>query len=367
MKILFIAPLPPPINGHSLAAQVFLEGLIRTHDVQVVNLSVGSTGDGALSVKRVIEVAKVLIDVVRRRWGADAIYFTISESLAGNIKDVLIYCLCAGRLATIYIHLHGGSIKTQLFDRYGWLRAVNALFIRRVAGVIISGKSHEPIFADMVPKQRVHVVANFAKDSLFVTEQTIIGKFNHRRPLRILYISNMIPMKGYDELADAYLGLDEPVRAQMRLDFAGRFESASLQARFVNKIADIEGIRYHGVVDDVEKQSLFSRAHVFCLPTAFLEGQPISILEAYASGCVVLTTGQSGIRDVFAHGVNGFELRQRSAAGIARALVALVKDSSGLQEMALTNRATAGSRYRTSSYNSALQTIVESVATATGR
>jgi glycosyltransferase involved in cell wall biosynthesis len=168
-------------------------------------------------------------------------------------------------------------------------------------------------------------------------------------------------MKGFSELADAYLASPEEVRQRIQLDFAGRFDSDENRARFLAKISGNPGIRYHGVVDSAQKIDLFSRAHVFCLPSAFKEGQPISILEAYASGCVVVTTGQPGIRDVFADGVNGFEVLPRSVTSIAARLAWLAANPRDLARIALLNRRTAGALYRTSSYNARLRAVLESV------
>ena len=38
MKILFIAPLPPPITGNSSAMKVFLDEIIKHHQIEIVNL-----------------------------------------------------------------------------------------------------------------------------------------------------------------------------------------------------------------------------------------------------------------------------------------------------------------------------------------
>lgn len=347
------------MSGQALAAKVLLDELRRTHDIEVINLSVASRSDGTVTVRRTIEVVKILKQVFLKRKIADAIYFTISESLAGNIKDLLIYLLCVKRLSKMYIHLHGGTIKQRLFDRYGLLHNVNALFIRRLAGVIVSGDSHLPIFADMIERHRIHVVPNFAQDNLFVAEQAIVGKFAQLPPLRVLYVSSMTRMKGFNDLVDAYACLEESLQKKVRIDFAGRFASETQRTMFLNKIAAVEGIRYHGIVEDSQKQQLFAQAHVFCLPTTHLEGQPISILEAYAAGCVVLTTGKAGIRDVFTHRVNGYEIQARSATSIAVALESLIGDSYRLLEIALKNRRAAESRYRTVNHNVALRRIIE--------
>ena len=362
MKVLFLGPLPPPVNGHALAAKVFLDDLRVRHDIEVVDLSVDSKGDGSITPGRLSAVVRVLWSVFRKRRGVDVVYLTIAESLAGNLKDLVIYGLCWRLLPRMYIHLHGGSIESELFDRYPLVRKINAAFIRRMAGVIISGESHLRIFAAMIDPARIHVSANFAEEPLFVDEPAVLRKFAAMQPLRLLYISNMIPMKGFDELADAYLGLPPGVRQHLKLDFAGRFDGEANRARFLAKISGSEGIRYHGVVDNARKVELFSQAHVFCLPSAFKEGQPISILEAYASGCVVVTTGQPGIRDVFREGVNGFEVEPRSVHSLATRLRLLVTDSEGLRPIALTNLRTAAELYRTSSYNARLSRIVERAA-----
>ena len=362
MRVLFLAPLPPPITGHSLASRIFLDGLSKAHETAVVNLSVGSTHDGTVTGRRIVEVAKLLRDVWRQKRAADVIYLTISESVAGNIKDLAIYLLCWPRLSTTFIHLHGGSIKKLLFDRYRMFERINAMFIRRMGGVIVSGRAHEHIFAKVIDPQRIHIVPNFAQDGLFVNEQQVVEKFADVEPLRVLYMSGMTEAKGYQYLADAYASLSSELRRKVRFDFAGKFDSEAEKRRFLARIADYPGMQYHGLVDEGQKQFLFSKAHVFCLPTSMLEGQPISILEAYASGCVVLTTGQDGIRDVFTHGVNGLEFEARSTPSLGAALQALVADGGALLPIALRNRNTADARYRTSSYNTALTRILESAA-----
>lgn len=362
MRILLIAPFPPPVTGHSVASQVLLNGLAGVHEAAVVNLSIGSLHDGRITARRIREVGKVLLDVWRRKRWADAIYFTISESRAGNLKDLLIYLICAGRLGRLFVHLHGGTIGRELFDRYPGWRTVNAAFIRRLAGVIISGPAHLDIFSGMIDRERIHLVPNCAEEELFVTEAEVLNKFSATRPLSVLYLSSMSADKGYLDLADAWFRLGPDERRRIQLDFAGRFESEADRRSFEARIAGTPGIRYHGLVAPQEKHRLFKQADVFCLPTRMFEGQPISILEAYAAGCVVMTTGQRGILDVFTDGVNGFELVAGSVESIAGTLRRLPGEVERLKEMAVANRRTAGLRYRTSTYTTALTRILEAAA-----
>jgi hypothetical protein len=156
MKILLIVPLPPPVTGHSLASKTLVDGLRGVHETAVVNLSMGSLNDGRITLERIREVGKVLLAVWRRKRWADAIYFTISESRAGNLKDLFIYLLCVGRLGRLFVHLHGGTIGRDLFDQHPSWRRLNASFIKRVGGVIISRAVALDIFAGMIDPARIH-------------------------------------------------------------------------------------------------------------------------------------------------------------------------------------------------------------------
>ena len=361
MRVLFLCPLPPPITGHSIAAQTVRDGLTARHQVTVVDLGKGSQHDGGVTWSRLRAVGAALAEVRRGERGAESVYLTISESLFGNLKDLAIYALCAPRLDRVVVHLHGGSIGRDLFDRRPLIRWLNRLALSRVGAVILSGKSHLPIIEGMTPRNRVHLVPNFADDALFSDRAAIESTFAVLTPLRVLYMSGMIAMKGYDVLADAYLTLTPEQQSLMEIDFAGKFDSAEAQAQFESRIAGVAGLTYHGLVDHASKSALFAHAHVFCLPTAFREGQPLSILEAYAAGCVVLTTPQPGILDIFTPGKHGWAMEPQSVASARAALEHVLAAREELCGMALANRTEAEARFRTGRFTSAVEEILRSV------
>lgn len=359
MKILYIAPLPPPITGHSLVSKVLLDELEKTHEPVLVDLSKDSFKEGIDGFKRVVQIVNVLLSIWYKKKDSKRIYLTIAESLAGNLKDMLIYIICYRSLDKMYIHLHGGSIKRLLWDKYRLVKYLNHFFIRRLRGVIISGYSHVPIFSDILLNEKIHIVPNFAQDYLFVSQQVIDSKFDSPK-LRILYMSNLIPKKGYSELAEAFFSLSEDDKSKLQIDFAGKFDTEEQKAIFLKKISGFDQVSYHGVVDEERKKRLFSQAHVFCLPTSYFEGQPISILEAYASGCVVVTTAQSGILDIFEPGLNGFVIEPESPSSIKKVIERLFNQKDEIHNMASYNLLVAYQKFRTSIYSSTIKEILES-------
>src|SRR3954468_406884 len=108
MRILFLAPVPPPIQGHALAAKIFLDSLSLKYEVTLVDLNKNSLESGNLTWTRIREVFGILYKVWKNR-NVDIVYLTISESFFGNIKDLIIYFICRKSLSRTFIHIHGGS------------------------------------------------------------------------------------------------------------------------------------------------------------------------------------------------------------------------------------------------------------------
>lgn len=364
MRVLFIAPLPDPVTGQSLACQILLEGLQTAgHQVEVININKASLKSGGGSLSRIREVLGFAWQALRQARRVDLIYFTISESVAGSLKDALIYLACFGRLDRMAIHLHGGAGMRVLMHDKPVMGAINRFFLRRLGAIVLLGERHLDILRDLPNKEHVHLVPNFAQDAFFLPTDRIEAKFRQVAPLRLLYLSNLIPGKGYLELLAAYESLQPQEQARMHIDFAGAFENGVDEAAFKARIAGLPGVQYHGVVGGANKARLLAEAHVFCLPTYYpYEGQPISILEAYASGCSVITTDHSGIFDVFDPAQNGIAVAKRSAPAVAEALRACIADPQALSQHAKHNRAIADERFRVATYNFRLVGLLQGLA-----
>ena len=360
MKILFIAPLPPPVSGNSLAVLVFKEELDKCHQVEIVNFNKKRRTGKLNFLRRMFEIGRILLQVVAKKKKADVIYFSISESVAGNLKDLLIYMICFSKLDKTIIHLHGGAGLTEILsNKTSLIYKLNHFFISRLGAIVVLGKTHVPIFKVIVPEKRIHIIPNFAQDFLFRSQEEISLKFQQNNLLRILFLSNLIYGKGYNELIEAYLSLEQVDREKIHIDIAGEFGDKNSGIEFLKKIEGYPNISYRGFVGGEQKKELLQHAHIFCLPTYYpYEGQPISILEAYASGCVVITTNHSGIGDVFVNGINGFEVEKKSPESIKQILNKVIEQSNLLPSIGQYNRDLANKKYRTHIYNNSLKQLV---------
>ena len=362
MKILFIGPLPGPMTGQSLACQVFFDSLRKSHIVDLIDLSKNSFSQGLNSLERVGEVLKIVWKSSKICNRNDVIYFTVSESYLGNAKDLLIFLSCARYLQRMTIHLHGGAgMQVLLSDKHPILRALNRFFLKRVGAVVVLGGRLKSIYAGIVPPERLHIIPNFAGDEFFVEEAARDATCLSTQPIRLLFLSNLLQGKGHLELLESIALLPLEIKRQLQVDFAGAFASQSEEILFrnaVNAIPDI-AVTVHGVVQGQVKRDMLRNAHLFCLPTYYLyEGQPISILEAYASGCSVITTDHSGIFDIFTPGINGLEVQARSPRSIADALIWSVSNTDQLCKYACNNLRDAKAKYKLSTHVDALKNIL---------
>jgi glycosyltransferase involved in cell wall biosynthesis len=248
----------------------------------------------------------------------------------------------------------------SIMERHRLLCKLNKFFVSRVRGVVVEGQAQAATFAQLIAKDRIHVVPNFAEDFLFVNDTEIERKFQVLEPLRVLFLSNLIFGKGHLELVEAYISLPPEIKQKLSITFVGGFQSDSLQTEFHKLIAPEEGLVYYGrFVAGEPKRAMYCDSHIFALPTYYpYEGQPISILEAYATGCVVLATNHSGIPEVFTGGVNGYAVEKKSVLSIAEALRHAFENKETLKEIAFRNRDVARERYRTSIYCASLCKIL---------
>lgn len=348
MKIIFIAPLSS-IGGHSLVSKILLNKLKEKNEIFPIDLSLSSNHYGYFSINRILRVVNLLKEIFFLKNQAQRIYLTISQSFLGNLKDIFIYILLLDKLDKVIVHLHGGAIGENLFNRKKYLKIINFFFYKRLKTIIISGSSHYKIFPNSLHK-KIKVIQNFAQGNIFNTYKNIEKKFANHPQVRILFLSNMLPEKGYIELLNGFKLLSKKIKKNLILEFAGKFYSIKSQKQFEFLIKNEENIIYHGKVSDKTKKNLLRNAHIFCLPTSFLEGQPISIIEAYASGCFVITSNKPGIKDIFKDGENGFLMNKINPLMIKRKLENILKEPNLCKKIAIENRKIAGKYFKEEKY-----------------
>src|SRR6185437_10195171 len=134
------------------------DDLIKLNSVKVVNLSKDDFKQGVSSFVRIIQIIKILKEVYIKKLKSDIIYFTISESFAGNLKDIFVYIICFKSLHKTIIHLHGGAgMKNILSNEKSLIYKINAFFVKRLGGVIILGESQFSLYSNIISNEKLFI------------------------------------------------------------------------------------------------------------------------------------------------------------------------------------------------------------------
>lgn len=354
-KICFIAQFPPPVHGLSKAVEeLYHSHLAEEFEFEKVNLT---------------DHKKILVNLYTiQKSKAELFYFTISQTKAGNLRDLIIMKLLALGNKKCIIHLHGGYYRTLVErDLPVWQKKANYRAIARLSGAIVLGQSLKSIFQGLLPDEKLYIIPNCVDNSDLISDKEFEEKWNHivsKKIKHVLYLSNFIPSKGYREVLEL-ARLEKENRTadhegRLHFDFAGAFFDKSEEEFFFGYIKEQElqeYVTYHGVVEGEQKRELLKQCDIFILLTCYTkEGQPISILEAMGNGMLIITTDHAGIPDIVKDGVNGMVIKStdvlnRPQSVINNIFLALEKTStSEWLQIFQNNRQTVLSQYTKYNY-----------------
>ncbi|RFS29454.1 glycosyltransferase [Acinetobacter sp. SWAC5] len=130
--------------------------------------------------------------------------------------------------------------------------------------------------------------------------------------INVLYVGRMIPEKGIMEICDLIHRLDEN---KYEVTFVGGGE---LENYVLNEMKGKKNFNYLGYIsnkDDVAK--IFKNSHVLLLPSKKINGWEelfgLVIIEAMASGLLVLASDHIGPKSVIKNNVNGIIIKEENA------------------------------------------------------
>jgi len=354
-KILLVGPLPPPITGVTLANRVVRDNLEATSGFKLttINTSLNSfEGIGSFSLSKLWFYIRLNI-LAFKTIGHDIIYIVPGQTFYGVTKFAGFILLGSLSRKRIIQHIHGNHLGRQYTQLSGWKKSVFHYLLSKTETGIVLSESLKPNFTAFIDEDHIKPLYNFAEDSLFEPLQT-----NVEGPtLRITYLSNLMEEKGIHDLLDALLelegnGMDYEAR------IAGNIANDD-RLLIKQKLDQLKNTTYIGVIDLQAKVELLNWSNVFILPTYYImEGQPISILEAMATGNVILTTDHAGIPDIFIDSLNGFYVEKRSPRSIVTTLTRLQNDPSLITGISKQNRKEAGKKYRVANFTANLIKIL---------
>jgi glycosyltransferase involved in cell wall biosynthesis len=206
---------------------------------------------------------------------------------------------------------------------------------KRATLVIALSKSWESNILRHVPQAKTAVLPNAVDIPEFVPNI-------EDRKRSIFYAGKLEPRKGYTYLIEAFAMIAKDLPG-WTLEFAGNGEVEAAKV-LAERLGVSDRIVVHGWTERARMRSMLGNSKLFCLPS-FAEGFPMSVLEAFASGCAVLTTPVGGLPDELVDGEDLLFFPPGDAGALADCIKRLATSQELMRALSLRGQELSRSRF----------------------
>ena len=360
---------PPGFSGQRLATEIVIQGLnqkgwkvLEVH-TPALNRVKKIDGDRDFFPFHVLTLISRLLIAWQKGitavFSKNIIYVNLGQTKFAIIRDgfpLLLRSLISSEEKAV-VSLHGSYflewkenyLETKLFQNIS----------KATKYITVLGPNHKNKLMNLgISEEKIVILDNTCLLAP-LSESEVLSKHQinntqtveSKKKINILFLSSLIEAKGYVEFIEAIsqLALDSNVSIEATL--CGKITTiASSNDRFSNpaaakewietQVAKINKSNYvrllwiNGAIGE-DKAKLFRQAQIFVLPSRYkTEAQPISILEALASGCAVITTKVGEISTTVSE-KTAFLIDDCSSATIARAIRELHNNPDKREQLAL--------------------------------
>jgi glycosyltransferase involved in cell wall biosynthesis len=211
----------------------------------------------------------------------------------------------------VVLHYHSGEADDHLAN---WGTLVHP-WLKLAHHIVVPSEYLREVFAKY--GYSAHVIPNVVDLSQFM--------FRERRPLRprLLSTRNLEPHYRVDIIIEAFKRL-KPLVPEATLTVAGYGSEESRLRRLVQE-SGLDGVRFVGKVEPPFMPRLYDDCDIF-LNASVVDNQPVSILEAFASGLPVISTPTGDITALVKHGQTGLIVPPLDADAMASAVAQMLSE-----------------------------------------
>jgi glycosyltransferase involved in cell wall biosynthesis len=314
--IALLAPSPQILGGHAVQVQALAHGL-RSEGYEVLFVPINPDFPPGLHwlrrypyVRTVVNEACFLPTLLRFRQ-ADVVHI-FSASYWSFVLAPLPAVLVARSFGKrVVLHYHSGEATDHL-ARWGmlvhpWLRLADE--------IVVPSEYLRAVFGQH--GYRTWVIRNIVDTSRFA--------YRERRTLapRLLSTRNLEPYYRVNNTLEAFAGL-RALYPGATLVVAG-YGSEEGKLRRLAASLGVGGIRFVGRIEPEAMPSLYDEADIF-VNSSVVDNQPVSVLEAFAAGLPVVSTGTGDISAMVRDGETGLIVPPGDPAVMTKAMARLLED-----------------------------------------
>jgi glycosyltransferase involved in cell wall biosynthesis len=305
------------LGGQAVQATRLLEGLEREPGIKASLLPINPRLPGPLGLLQRIKYVRTVLTSIA--YIATLLVrlprFDVVHVFSASYLSFLLAPTPAILIARLYgkpvlLNYHSGEAEDHL------RRWRTALPIIRLADRVV------------VPSDYlVSVFARFGIAAHSVCNTVDVGRFRfrERRPLRPVLLSNRNLERHYNvECSLRAFEVVHRMHPAARLIVAGDGSQGRGLRELAAKLA-LENVEFVGAVAPQRMPALYAAADIF-INASDVDNQPLSLIEAFASGLPVVTTNAGGIPDMVSEGQTGLMVERGDHEALADRVIRLLSD-----------------------------------------
>ena len=295
--------------------------------------------------------------LIRRR--PKIVYFVLSQSTIGVLRDSFFVWLAALSGAKVVTHLHGAAFQDWYVRRWFPMRWYTRLLMRTVARAIVLGESLRDQFHGLVAPERIAVVPNGIADCGVGRS----GLPNLHGRWQVLYLNTLNKMKGTLVLLET-IALVLQQRTDVEFIFAGPWshdEHRKDAEAFIAQQGIGSSVTFAGQVSGEQKTALLHAADLFIFPGIQQEGQPLVVLEAMAAGLPILYTNRGCLSETLVDGETGVEVPIGDAGVLASQIQWLLNRPDKMKRLGANARLRFEQEYTNDQHLNRMRAVFENV------
>lgn len=236
-------------------------------------------------------------------------------------RSVWFMLLAKTMCRKVVLHIHGGGFREYYNTNPRWILKM----LKKADCVLVLTDSWRKFYSDELQLPNVVTLPNIVSNPQLM-------KVKHDGRLHLLFLGGIVEQKGVFDLVEVIKQHKDEWDGKLVLHVGGSHEVERLQS-FIKDNGLEKLIQYEGWVSGNKKITLLNLMDAYILPS-YIEGLPISILEALSYGKPVITTPVGGIPEVI-NERNGFLFESGDLEAMYKIINNIVSNPTSLKEMAV--------------------------------
>jgi glycosyltransferase involved in cell wall biosynthesis len=365
IKVVHIVPMLSPGGAERVAVHI-LRGLDRQrYEPSIISF----TGRLNCDLDRLLEEAGIEVRYLGKRPGFDyRIYHRLPSALNELKPDIVHTHLHVFRYALPFLllrkkaallHTVHNLAEREIEPRLRWLQRY--ALKKGVVPVAVAEEVADSL-EQLYGIQRCRVIPNGIPTERYARTQIPRKEWRAREgfgenDVLFVCVARFAPQKNHALLVKAFaLGPALNPNAHLVLVGAGDLQG-QLEAQ-VNNVGLAGRVHFLGLRSDIP--DVLGAMDVFVLSSDY-EGNPLSVIEAMASGLPIVSTAVGGVPDLFESGREGLLVRAGDAPGLASCMVSLLRNREARKSLGMAAARRAREKFDVSAMVQAYEELYESL------